>query len=261
MAVETELVTGDEERGMPEVPERPASAGGGSWLVRNGRFIIRNRMYTFNYWRSLYRFGKFKLLHPGIKTEGYVFLPKHYDISKGKGAQFTIGGFVWIGEGCAFRAHEGTLRIGRKCTFGGKNTINCYNHVEVGEESLWADHIYVVDFDHWYIDPHMNIRSQGIRKEHVIIERNTWIAEKATILRGVTVGEGSVIGAMSLVTRDVPPYAVIGGVPARVLKYRRNPVDVAWDEGRYDEKGLPNIYGKSEEAMEAAYAMPGAPDG
>jgi acetyltransferase-like isoleucine patch superfamily enzyme len=202
-----------------------------NWLVRNTRFIIRKRMYGFNYWRSLYRFIKFKLMRPGIKTEGFVFLPKHYDISKGRNAEFIIGGFTWIGEGCAFRSHEGTLRIGRKCTFGGKNTINCYSHVEVGDEALWADNIYVVDFDHWFIDPMMSIRSQGIRKEEVIINRNVWIAEKATILRGVTVGEGSVIGAHSLVIRDVPDYAVVGGVPARILNYRRSPIDVAWDEG------------------------------
>lgn len=244
--MEAELVTGDEETGMPSVPEKLEPSGGGSWLVRNARFIVRNRMYGFNYWRSLYRFIKFKLFHPGIRTEGYVFLPKHYEISKGKDAQFTIGAFVWIGEGCAFRAHEGMLKIGRKTTFGGKNTINCYNHVEVGEEGLWADHIYVVDFDHWYIDPHMTIRSQGIRKEHVIIERNVWIAEKATILRGVTVGEGTVVGAMSLVARDVPPYAVVGGVPARVLKYRRNPVDVDWDLGKYEGTGPPDIYEEAE---------------
>lgn len=203
------------------------------WLVRNARFVIRNRMYTWKYFRQLYRFVKFKVTHPGVKTEGFVFFPRNYEISKGKGARFTIGRFVWIGEGCAFRAHEGVLRIGQKCTFGGKNTINCYSRVEVGEEALWADNIYVVDFDHWYIDPHMTIRCQGIRAEPIIIEPNVWIAEKATVLRGVRVGEGSVIGAMSLVTRDVPAYAVVGGVPARVLKYRRSPEDVAWDEGRY----------------------------
>jgi acetyltransferase-like isoleucine patch superfamily enzyme len=205
----------------------------GNWLARNARFIVKSRMYTPKYIVRLYRFVKFKLFHPGIKTEGIFFLPRHYDISKGKDAEMSIGPFCWIGEGCAFRAHEGTLRIGSKCTFGGKNTINCYERVEIGDEALWADDIYVVDFDHWYIDPQVSIRSQGIRKEPIIIERNVWIAEKATVLRGVKVGEGSVIGAHSLVIRDVPPYAVVGGVPARILKYRRSPVDVAWDEGRY----------------------------
>jgi acetyltransferase-like isoleucine patch superfamily enzyme len=205
----------------------------GGWLARNIRFIVKNRMYKPFYWKHFYRFVKFKLFHPGIETEGFFFLPRRYDIGKGKGARLVIGGFVWIGEGCAFRAHEGVLRIGRKTIFGGKNTINCYESVEIGEEGLWSDNIYVVDFDHWYIDPFVSIRSQGIRKAPVVIERNVWIGEKATVLRGVTVGEGAVIGSLSLVNRDVPEYAVVGGVPAKVLKYRRAPVDVDWDEGRY----------------------------
>ncbi len=206
-----------------------------SFAVRNARFIVSHRMYGFNYWRSLYRFTKFKIFHPGIKTEGFVFLPKRYDISKGPTAEFTSGAFCWVGEGCAFRAHEGSIRIGNKCTFGGKNTINCYSRVEVGDESLWADNIYVVDFDHWYLDPLMPIRSQGIRPEPIIIKPNVWIAEKATVVRGVTVGTGCVIGAMSLVNKDVPDYAVVGGIPARVLKFRRGPADVAWDEGELEK--------------------------
>jgi len=204
------------------------------WISRNARFIIKNRMYTPRYWRQLYRFVRFKILHPGIKTEGFVFLPRKYDISKGKNATFIIGAWVWIGEGCAFRAHEGILRIGRKTTFGGKNTINCYLKVDIKEECLFADNIYIVDFDHWYTNPEISIRSQGIRKEPIVIGPNVWVGEKASILRGVIVGEGAVIGSLSLVHRDVPPYAVVGGVPARVLRYRRSPVDVAWDEGRLD---------------------------
>ena len=208
------------------------TANEGNWLVRNVRFIIKNRLYGFVYFRQLYRFVKFKLFHPGIKTEGFVFLPRKYDIGKGKNAKFTIGAWVWIGSGCAFRAHEGHLSIGRKTTFGGNNTINCYQRVDIKEECLFADNIYIVDFDHWYLDPNMSIRSQGIRKEDIVMGPNVWVAEKATILRGTTIGEGAVIGAMSLVIRDVPPYAVVGGVPARMIKYRRNPADVAWDEGR-----------------------------
>jgi acetyltransferase-like isoleucine patch superfamily enzyme len=218
------------------MPDAIATRGWLDFAVRNARFIISHRMYTFNYWRSLYRFTKFKILHPGIRTEGFVFLPKRYEISKGPKAEFTIGGFVWIGEGCAFRAHEGSVRIGHKCTFGGKNTINCYSSVEVGDEGLWADNIYVVDFDHWYLDPLMPIRSQGIRPEPIIIKPNVWIAEKATIVRGVTVGTGCVIGAQSLVNKDVPDYAVVGGVPAKVLKFRRGPQDVAWDEGKLQKE-------------------------
>lgn len=213
-------------------PQRGATEGGeGNFLWRNLRFIIRNRMYGINYWRSLYRFCKFRIRHPEIRTDGFVFLPKKYEFQVGKGAEISIGAFTFIGENCAFRAHAGTLRIGRKCAFGGNDTVNCYGNIEIGDENLWADNIYVVDFDHWYLDPHKSIRSQGLRIEHVIFKNNVWVGEKCTVLRGVTVGEGSVIGAMSLVSRDVPDYAVVGGVPARILKYRRSPADVAWDEG------------------------------
>lgn len=203
----------------------------GNWLTRNVRFIIRNRMYGIRYMRALYRFLRFKVLHPGIKTEGFVFFPRKYDISKGKGAKFTIGAWVWIGQGCAFRSHEGSLAIGRKTTFGGRNTINCYKQVEIKEECLFADSIYIVDFDHWYVDPFKSVRSQGIRKDSVVMGPNVWVGEKATILRGVRIGEGAVVGSMSLVNHDVPPYAVVGGIPARVIKYRRSPEDVEWDEG------------------------------
>ncbi|MDD5748898.1 MAG: acyltransferase [Actinomycetota bacterium] len=223
-----------EEKTLELQSSTSSNRGLRTWISRNVKFVIRNKMYTPRYWRQFYRFVKFKVLHPGIKTEGFIFLPKRYNISKGKNAEFVIGPWVWIGEGCAFRAHEGKLIIGGKAIFGGYNTINCYFHVEIKQECLFADHIYIVDFDHWYTNPQISIRSQGIRKEPIVIGPNVWVGEKATILRGVTVGEGSVIGSMSLVHRDVPPHAVVGGVPARVLRYRRSPSDIAWDEGRED---------------------------
>lgn len=235
MSRESVEIRGGERPPKSAGGNKPVGAPGalrGNWLIRNARFVRENRLYGPRYLRQFYRFLRFKLLHPGIETGGFVFFPRHYDISKARGARFEIGAWVWIGEGCAFRSHEGVLKIGRKTTFGGRNTINCYERVEVGEECLFADNIYIVDFDHWYLDPHMSVRSQGIRKEPIVLGPNVWVAEKATILRGVTIGQGAVVGSMSLVTRDVPDYAVVGGVPARILKYRRNPEDVDWDEGR-----------------------------
>ena len=54
----------------------------------------------------------------------------------------------------------------------------------------------------------------------IVIESDVWVGANSTILRGVTVGEGSVIAAGAVVTKDVPPYSIVGGVPARVLKMR-----------------------------------------
>lgn len=186
-------------------------------------FVVRNRMYKPFYWKHFLRFLVFKVRHPRVETEGLVFLPRKYQVVVGKGARLRLGRFVWVGHNCALRCHEGELYVGAKTVFGTDNTVNCYTGIHIGEGCLFADSVYIVDFDHNYWDPEIPVRSQGILKEPVRLEGNTWVGTKVTIIRGVTVGWGSVIGAMSLVNRDVPPYAVVGGIPAKVLHYRPRP--------------------------------------
>ena len=131
-----------------------------------------------------------------------------------------FGRAVWIGERCALRCHEGSLTVGDRVVLGGRNTINAYLDVEIGDDCIFADWIYVCDFDHKFDDLTMTIKKQGIVKSPVKIGRDCWIGEKSTVLRGVTIGEGSVIASHALVNRDVPPLSIVGGVPGRVLKTR-----------------------------------------
>ena len=79
----------------------------------------------------------------------------------------------------------------------------------------------MIDFDHGVVDVDRPIRAQGIYKRPVEIGHNCWIGYGACILRGVRVGENCVIGTNSVVTKDVPDNAVVGGVPARVIRMRR----------------------------------------
>lgn len=226
-------------------------------LAENVRFIVKNRMYTPRFWVYLYRFIRFKILHPRVKTEGFVFLPRKYEVVVKKGAVMRIGKFVWIGRNNALRCHEGELYIGDKTVFGSDNTVNCYAGVYIGPECLFADSVYIVDFDHNYWDPEMSIRSQGISKSPVRLEGDIWVGTKVVILRGVTVGRGSVIGAMSLVNRDVPPYSIVGGVPARVLGYRPRPLrDYREDDEREREAGG-TCAGEAGEGQEDGEAIDG----
>ena len=58
------------------------------------------------------------------------------------------------------------------------------------------------------------------RYKHIVIEDNAWICTRAIVLQGVTIGEGAVVGAGSVVTKDVPPYSIVGGVPAKIIGKR-----------------------------------------
>ena len=132
-----------------------------------------------------------------------------------------LGKDVWIGAGTHIRCHEGYMAIGDRVVFGGSNTVNAYLDVEIGEDVIFAYWIYVTDFDHRYRKTDVRIQDQGIVKSPVRIGPDCWIGEKASILRGSNIGEGSVIGAQTLVKGDIPPYSVAVGTPAMVIKRRQ----------------------------------------
>ena len=204
------------------LPGAPAAEGSFPVRVaRTIRFIAANRLYTPKYIAMALRFLRFKVTHRHIRTDGFIFLEKGAQLYARRGyGRLTIGRWCYIGTGNALRCHEGNLRIGDKVVFGRKNTINAYLDIEIGSVCIFADWIYVCDFDHRFEDLSIPIKKQGIVKSPVRIGSDCWIGEKSTILRGVTIGDGSVVASHALVNKDVPARAVVGGVPAKVLKIR-----------------------------------------
>jgi acetyltransferase-like isoleucine patch superfamily enzyme len=87
----------------------------------------------------------------------------------------------------------------------------------------------LIDFDHGVVDVERPIRDQGIYKRDVNVGHNVWIGYGACILRGTTVGENAVIGTSSVVTTAVPANAVVGGIPAKVLRMRPAPRTFRWE--------------------------------
>lgn len=196
--------------------------------VASLRWIIGHRAWTPYYLLRYWRFFRFKLANPHIVTEGFVFLGRDVELSARRGyGRLVLGRWVHVGDGTALRAHEGTLRIGDKCVFGNRDTVNCYLDIEVGPATIVADGVYICDFDHAFSDIHVPIKDQGIVKSRVRIGAGSWVGVKATVLRGVTVGPGSVLGAHTVVTDDVPAYSVVVGVPGRVVRDRRADYEAA----------------------------------
>ena len=95
--------------------------------------------------------------------------------------------------------------------------------LKVGKDVMMGPYVIIVGENHNFADRETPMRLQGYTKfPPVRIEDDVWIGARSIILPGLTIGKGSIIGAGSVVTKDVPPYAICAGNPARIIKYRNN---------------------------------------
>lgn len=194
------------------------------------RFMRANNMLNRHYARLLARYVLLKLRHgKRLQTDGICFICPGVHLEIGRHATLRIGRWAWIGDGSKIRVHEGEVSIGAKTVMGQECTISAYQRVSIGRECIVADRVMLIDFDHGVVEVERPIRLQGIYKRDVCVAHNVWIGYGACILRGVNVGENSIIGTSTVVTRDVPPDAVVGGIPARVLRMREAPERMRWE--------------------------------
>jgi acetyltransferase-like isoleucine patch superfamily enzyme len=208
---------------MLQRPEREPLRSTRFLTLASLRWVIRNRALTPWYLVRYWRFLMFKLRNRHVITTGFVFMDRGVELYARRGyGRLVLGRFVHLGVDTALRCHEGTLSLGDKSVLARDVSINCYLDVEIGDCALIADNVYISDFDHKFADLGVPIKDQGIAKSRVRIGRDVWLGTKVTVSRGVHIGEGTVVGANAVVTRDLPAHSVAVGVPARVIKDRRS---------------------------------------
>jgi len=164
--------------------------------------MLRMLAQTFLMFRRMQRRSKMLLLRPAFKRYGrnFVFDPDGaYSY-----ATIEVGDDVFIGPGAILQASEGGIIMGSKIMFGPNVTIMGGDH----NTSIVGRFMY---------DVHEK-RPQD--DQAVVIEDEVWIGAGATILKGVRLGRGSIVAAGAVVTRSTPPYTVVAGVPAQVIKIR-----------------------------------------
>jgi acetyltransferase-like isoleucine patch superfamily enzyme len=194
------------------------------------RFMRANNMLNRHYARLLARYVLLKLRYGSrLQTDGICFVCPGVRLEIGRDATLRLGRWTWIGDGSKIRVHEGEVSIGAKTVMGQECTISAYQHVEIGRECIVADRVMLIDFDHGVVEVERPIRLQGIYKRDVRVGYNVWIGYGACILRGVIVGDNSIVGTSTVVTRDVPENAVVGGSPARVIRMREAPEQMRWE--------------------------------
>lgn len=115
------------------------------------------------------------------------------------------------------RLPDSIIQIGPGCAFSNNISICALQSITIGGRCLIGDMVLILDADHHELDPSNRWNGPGTISP-VVIGNNVWIGSRAIILRGVTIGDNSVIGAGSVVTKSVPPNTVVAGNPARPLK-------------------------------------------
>ncbi len=194
------------------------------------RFMRANNMLNRHYALLLARYVLLKLrFGKRLQTEGICFVCPRVRLEIGRGATLRIGRWAWIGHGSKIRVHEGEVSIGAKTVMGQECTISAYQHVCIGRECIVADRVMLIDFDHGVVEVERPIRLQGIYKRDIRVGHNVWIGYGACVLRGVTIGNNSIVGTSAVVTQDVPENAVVAGVPARVIRMREAPRSMRWE--------------------------------
>jgi acetyltransferase-like isoleucine patch superfamily enzyme len=194
------------------------------------RWMRKNNMLNRYYAPLIGRWMWLKLRHGGrFQTDGICFICPDVKFEIGKDATLRIGRWSWVGHGSKIRVHEGEVSIGAKTVMGQECTISAYQHVSIGRECIIADRVMLIDFDHGVVEVERPIRLQGIYKRDVRVGSNVWLGYGACILRGVSVGHNSIVGTNAVVTKDVPENAVVGGVPAKVLRMRDAPRELRWE--------------------------------
>lgn len=146
------------------------------------------------------------------------------------GKYITVGDGVIIGKSVTLTAwdryqqdcYSPEIVIGNNSSIGDDSHLTAINGIYIGNNVRSGKKILITDNAHGASDPVLLDTAPHLRplfsRGKVIIEDNVWIGEKASIMAGVRIGRGSIIAANSVVTKDIPPYSVVAGVPAVIIK-------------------------------------------
>ena len=164
------------------------------------------------------------LRHPGkVRLSGHVIVDDGV-VLDAKGSEnrgIDIGDNAFIGRNTIIYCQNGDIEIGDNTNIGSNCQIFSAGKVRIGNDVLIAAYSYLVGGGHIHADPDTPIIRQGRTALGIVVEDNVWIGAAVKVLDGVTIGEGSIIAAGAVVTADIPPYTIAGGIPAQVIRSRK----------------------------------------
>lgn len=164
------------------------------------------------------RFLRLALTYPQLRWKLF-FVDRNADVAVAAGARITLGSEFRIMRDVTIRV-GGELVVGDRVFINRGCTLIVLRHVEIGSDTLIGEMVSIHDDDHAigpeFVDTRMGERPMVV--SDVIIGANVWIGSHCTIVRGVRIGDGAVVGANSVVTRNVESRTVVAGAPAKLIR-------------------------------------------
>ena len=172
------------------------------------------KLLRWKYWKN-----KFGTAPSKIAIGRHVTFqhPSHLHFGKGIG----IGDYTYFLPCTQFAGekYNPQIIIGDHCWIGIRNSFAAIDKVQIGNNVLFAGYVHITDHSHGYEDINLPVKRQKlISKGPVIIEDDCWLGFSCEVLSGVHIGKHSIVAARAVVTKDVPPYCIVAGNPARIVK-------------------------------------------
>jgi acetyltransferase-like isoleucine patch superfamily enzyme len=139
---------------------------------------------------------------------------------------FVLGDNSTIEDFCTINNGVGDIIIGDRCRIGMSNVL--IGPVTIGNDTILAQNIVMSGLNHGYEDITLPPHDQKVTKSKITIEDEVWIGANVVVVAGVTIGKHCVVAAGSIVTKSIPPYSVVVGNPAKVIK-QYNPQTQIWE--------------------------------
>ncbi len=139
------------------------------------------------------------------------------------GDNVTIGAYASIKPSSYYGRNLGVgLRIGDNSNIGRYSYIGCSGLITIGKNVMMGPRVGLFAENHKFDAVDRPMRDQGVTRAPIVVEDDCWLASSSTILAGVTIGRGSIVAAGSVVTHDVPPFSIVAGSPAKIIRSRLN---------------------------------------
>jgi acetyltransferase-like isoleucine patch superfamily enzyme len=164
-----------------------------------------------------YRYTILRLKYRNLRTNKF-YIKRGADFQVGLNAKVNFGYRVKFGQDVT--AHfMGNVKLGNHLYFNRSCYLAVHHSLTIGDNCMFGEMVSIHDEDHVFGPGEIPYGRRGYSTAPIVIGNNVWVGAKATILKGVTIGDNAIIAANAVVTKDVPANAIVGGIPAKLIRY------------------------------------------